>query len=134
MMKMSKFFKASSFFAALAALTYVALPALVGAQNAPKPQGHGEGLDPADILKPLGESWPIYSGDYSGKRYSSLTQINQSTVKNLGLAWVARITAGPGNAGGTPTIVGGLGGDVVAQQGNTIRGAVLSVNGILYFS
>src|SRR5262245_53034013 len=88
----------------LAALAVV--PVLVRAQNAAKPQGHGDGLDPADILHPLAESWPVYSGDYSGKRYSLLTQINQSTVKNLGLAWVTRITAGPGNAGGTPTIVG----------------------------
>jgi hypothetical protein len=42
------------------------------------------GLDPAAILKPLGESWPTYSGDYTGRRHSSLTQINQATVKSLG--------------------------------------------------
>jgi alcohol dehydrogenase (cytochrome c) len=35
------------------------------------------GLDPAALLKPLGDSWPTYSGDYTGRRYSSLTQINQ---------------------------------------------------------
>ena len=46
------------------------------------------GLDPASILKPLGESWLTYSGDYTGRRYSSLTQINQTSVKSLGLAWV----------------------------------------------
>ena len=51
-------------------------PAFVLAQGG-KPQGHGEGLDVADLLRPLGESWPTYSGDYSGKRYSALTQINQ---------------------------------------------------------
>jgi alcohol dehydrogenase (cytochrome c) len=44
------------------------------------------GLDPALLLKPLRESWPTYSGDYTGRRYSSLTQVNQTTVKNLGLA------------------------------------------------
>ena len=48
------------------------------------------GLDPASILKPLGDSWLTYSGDYTGRRYSSLTQINQTSVKNLGLAWVSR--------------------------------------------
>ena len=48
------------------------------------------GLDPASLYKPLGESWPVYSGDYSGKRYSSLTQINQGNVKNLTLAWTRR--------------------------------------------
>src|SRR5215468_6404532 len=48
------------------------------------------GLDPATLLKPLGESWPTYSGDYTGRRYSSLTQINQSTIKNVALAWLSR--------------------------------------------
>ena len=31
-------------------------PVWVLAQNAARPQGHGEGLDPADILKPLADS------------------------------------------------------------------------------
>ena len=56
----------------------------------------GRGLDPAELLKPLGDQWPTYSGDYSGKRYSSLKQINQTTVKNLTLAWTVRLTDGPG--------------------------------------
>ena len=51
-------------------------------------------LDPAVLNKPLSDSWPTYSGDYSGKRYSSLTQINQSNVKNLTLGWVTRVTSG----------------------------------------
>jgi MFS family permease len=42
-----------------------------------------QNLDPAQILKPLADSWPTYSGDYSGKRYSTLAQLNQSNVKNL---------------------------------------------------
>src|SRR5512133_3725366 len=82
-----------------------------------------QGLNPADILKPLNEDWPTYSGDYSGKRYSKLTQINQSNVKNLTLAWTSRMTAGPGGAAGggrggfgfgaaaAPTIIGGEGPD-----------------------
>ncbi len=60
-------------------------------------------LDPALLTKPLGESWPTYSGDYSSKRYSSLKQINQSNVKNLTLAWASRVTAGAGDAGGRRT-------------------------------
>jgi alcohol dehydrogenase (cytochrome c) len=54
------------------------------------------GLDPATMLKPLSDSWPTYSGDYTGRRYSALTQINQSNVKNLSLAWTTRLAAGPG--------------------------------------
>src|ERR1700722_18641259 len=84
-------------------------------------------LDPALLTKPLGESWPTYSGDYSGKRYSSLKQINQSNVKNLTLAWVSKVTAGAGNAGGggrggfgggAPTIIGGEGTADTGGSGN----------------
>ena len=61
-------------------------------------------LDPALLLKPLGDSWPTYSGDYSGKRYSSLAQINQSNVKNLTLGWVTRVrqAATGGGRGAAP--------------------------------
>ena len=102
----------------------------------------GQGLNPADLLKPLGDSWPTYSGDYSGKRYSSLTQINQSNVKDLTLAWVTRITPGAGGTGGrgasAPVIIGGEGTGAVGAGsgfgGTNIRASVLEVNGILYFS
>ncbi|MCY7352210.1 MAG: PQQ-binding-like beta-propeller repeat protein [Cytophagaceae bacterium] len=33
------------------------------------------------------EDWPTYGGNKAGNRYSSLTQINTKTVKNLQLAW-----------------------------------------------
>ncbi len=101
-----------------------------------------QGLSSADLLKPLANDWPTYSGDYSGKRYSKLTQVNQSNVKNLTLAWTSRMTAGAGNAGGggrgggggAPTIVGGEGTvDASAGGGNAnIRASILEVNGILY--
>ncbi|MGA3241334.1 MAG: acido-empty-quinoprotein group A [Bryobacteraceae bacterium] len=100
-----------------------------------------QGLSSADLLKPLANDWPTYSGDYSGKRYSKLTQVNQSNVKNLTLAWTSRMTAGAGNAGGggrggggAPTIVGGEGtADASAGGGNAnIRASILEVNGILY--
>ena len=109
----------------------------------------GQGLDPALLTKPLSTDWPTYSGDYSGKRYSSLSQVNQSNVKNLTLAWVSRMTTGAGGAGGggrgggrgfggggAPTIVGGEGtGDAAAGGGGAnIRASVLEVNGTLYLS
>ncbi len=55
-----------------------------------------QGLDPVLLTKPATDSWPTYSGDYSGRRFSSLTQINQTNVKNLGLAWVSHLTPGAG--------------------------------------
>ena len=44
-------------------------------------------LDSQSLLNPGTDSWPTYNGDYSGRRYSSLAQINQSNVNTLTLAW-----------------------------------------------
>ena len=52
----------------------------------------------------------MYHGDYSGRRYSPLTQINSSNVKGLATAWSYR------------TGVGG------------IKATPLEINGVLYFS
>jgi alcohol dehydrogenase (cytochrome c) len=110
------------------------------------------GLDPAQILKPLSDSWPTYSGDYTGRRYSALKQINHQTVKGLSLAWVTRVTAGSGpdgrgtaagggggfgggrggGGGGVPLTVGGEGTGELNTANASVRGAVLMVDGILY--
>ncbi len=44
-------------------------------------------LDPAKILKPSADSWPTFNGDYTGRRFSSLAQINKSNVGSMTLAW-----------------------------------------------
>jgi alcohol dehydrogenase (cytochrome c) len=94
------------------------------------------GVDPADLLQPLKDSWPTYSGDYSGKRYSALSQINQSNVKHLTLAWMYRVTPGPGRGGrGSPSvIVGGEGPGDISVGGGTIKASVLEIDGVLYFT
>jgi alcohol dehydrogenase (cytochrome c) len=111
-------------------------------------------LDPTEILKPLESQWPTYSGDYSGKRYSSLTNINPATLKNLGLAWVTRFSTGCGptganNVGGgagfgggrfggevaASVIVGGFGkGDLNTCGGVRLGGGILMVDGVVYMS
>ncbi len=68
------------------------------------------GLKPPDLLKPLSGDWPTFNGDYSGKRFSALSQINQSNVQKLTLAWVLQ-----------PHSVG-------------IKSMPLEVNGILYLT
>jgi alcohol dehydrogenase (cytochrome c) len=88
------------------------------------------GLDPSTLLKPLSDSWPSYSGDYSGRRYSTLSQINQSNVRQLSLAWAARLSGG---SSATGTIVGGEGtGEVIIAGATTIKGSILMVDGVLY--
>ncbi len=105
--------------------------------------GQGRGLDRKDVLKPLADSWPVYSGDYSGKRYSALKQIDHSTVQNLTLAWVAQLNEGPGGGGfgafgrggGAPVIVGGEGtGEFAAGGGASVKGTALVVDGTIYVS
>ncbi|HWB16491.1 MAG TPA: acido-empty-quinoprotein group A [Vicinamibacterales bacterium] len=105
------------------------------------PPGNQGGLNPADIYKPLADEWPTYSGDYTGRRYSLLTQVDRETVKHLSLGWVGQITAGVpagggfGRGGGAATIVGGEGtGEFGNGSAANIKGAVLQVGGVLYIS
>jgi acido-empty-quinoprotein group A len=75
-------------------------PALVSAQA----------LDPAALLKAPTDTWPTYNGDYSGKRYSTLDQINAGNISSLTLTWAFQ------------------------THGAAIKSTPLEVNGILYFS
>ncbi len=106
-------------------------------------QAQGKGVTADDLLKPLRDSWPSYSGDYSGKRYSALKMVDKSNVQHLSLAWTSRVTPGPG-AGGTSrrrrggdaaaVIVGGEGPGDLAVESGTIKASVLQVDGTLYFT
>ena len=133
-----------------AAAAVMLTPAFLSARPAPHRPLSGRWLDPASIRKPLADTWPTYSGDYTGRRYSALKQVNQTTVKNLTLAWTSRLTAGDpaaaaGGGGGfggrggfgggaaAPVIVGGEGTGEFAAGGNAqVKGAILQVDGILY--
>jgi alcohol dehydrogenase (cytochrome c) len=79
-------------------------------------------LDPAKLLQPPTDTWPTYNGDYSGRRYSTLTRINQSNINSLALAWVYRANPGrePQGGGGNNTPV--------------IKGTPIEVNGVLYLT
>ena len=106
----------------LAIACFVVIPALLS--------GQGKGLDPADILKPLKDEWLTYNGDYSGKRYSLLNQVNQTTVKNLTLAWFAKLTPGSG-----PRVMSGGEGTGDFPAGNAaIKSSALMVDGTIYIS
>jgi alcohol dehydrogenase (cytochrome c) len=102
-----------------------------------------QGLDPALLVKPATDAWPSYAGDYSQRRYSSLTQIDSANVRHLTLAWVRRLTAGAEGEGGffgpsgTQTITGGVAESPLTIPGSTsgqprLSGSILQVNGILY--
>jgi alcohol dehydrogenase (cytochrome c) len=55
------------------------------------------------------DAWPTYNGDYSGRRFSTLTKINADTVKHLSLAWNYRLgVPGAGPIKGSPLMVNGI--------------------------
>jgi alcohol dehydrogenase (cytochrome c) len=104
-----------------------------------------QGLDPALLLKPATDAWPSYAGDYSQRRYSTLTQIDTGNVRHLSLAWVSRLTAGAGGGDGGffgpppggGVITGGVAESPMNIPGSTsgsprLSGSILQVNGILY--
>ena len=104
------------------------------------------GLDPASILEPLEESWPTYSGDYTGRRYSRLAQVNTETVAGLTLAWTVEmdgsnpLQSGRGGRGrgfgaggqGAALITGGQGTGEYPIGGARISASILQVEGVLY--
>src|SRR5687767_15144863 len=58
-------------------------------------------------------NWLLYSGNYSGHRYSQLSQINRSNVKNLQLKWsyhplYAKNTNAQNKMENTPLVVDGV--------------------------
>src|SRR6185436_12749546 len=78
------------------------------------------GVQQATLRQPLADSWPMYNGDYSGRRFSALTSIDTSNVSSLRQAWVFRPDAGaaPAGGGGATSVL--------------IKGTPVVVNGVLY--
>jgi alcohol dehydrogenase (cytochrome c) len=94
-------------------------------------------LDNADTLA---GDWPTYSGDYTGRRYSSLSQIDKETVTQLTLAWTVEMNYNVRGGGLSPfgggsslvTHVGGEGTGEIDVSGGSIKGSILEVDGMLY--
>lgn len=76
------------------------------------PSQTDEGLNPAKLQQPPTDSWPTYNGDYSGRRFSPLTNINDANIQSLSLDWIYRINSGEDRYGGvlkaTPLVVNGI--------------------------
>jgi acido-empty-quinoprotein group A len=97
----------------LALLTLLA-PLAVPAQSP-------NGLDPKalTLFHQPADSWPTYNGDYSGRRFSDLKQINATNIDSLKIDWSYKITGIPPQRGvGNPNI----------------KSTPLMVNGVLYFT
>ena len=70
-----------------------------------------QNLELEQIAHPSPDSWPLYHGDYSGRRHSSLTQINPQNVGKLSLSWAFQ-----------------------TNQRSQIKSSPLLVDGVLYFT
>ncbi len=111
--------------ALLALAAGLGLAALPGAALA---QAAAPLLPPAALRQPLSKDWTSYSGDYTGQRFSRLTQLAPSNVKSLTLAWAARMNTDlRGNV-----ITGGEGKGDFPVPAASMKGTVLEVGGILY--
>src|SRR5271170_1048013 len=66
----------------------VTFPA-VAQENGKPPLSVNVDVTPAQLLAlPVAANWTSYNGDYTGRRYSSLDQININNVKNLRAQWI----------------------------------------------
>jgi len=83
-------------------------------------------VNPRDLLvQPVGANWASYNGDYSGRRFSSLQEVNAANVARLRAAWAFH----PGNSQrleATPVVIHGVmyvtsANDVVALDARTGR-------------
>jgi acido-empty-quinoprotein group A len=108
----------------------ITLTALLGARCA-----HAQ-LDMETLGQPPVDTWPTYHGDYTGQHYSTLKQIRQRNVRDLGLVWQYRLNKSEQGA-----IVGGAVETPVpirlgpgALAGGQIKATPLFIDGVLYFS
>jgi alcohol dehydrogenase (cytochrome c) len=75
------------------------------------PPIYAQDLENEQLLHPAPDSWPLYHGDYSGRRHIHLTQITPQNVGSLTLAWAFQ-----------------------TNQTAQIKSSPLLVDGILYFT
>jgi alcohol dehydrogenase (cytochrome c) len=83
-------------------------------------------VQPSELRsQPAGANWLSYNGDYTGRRFSSLDQINTENVQNLRAQWVFHVPNSD-NLEVTPFVVDGLmivtsANDAYALDGQTGR-------------
>src|SRR5580765_908494 len=103
----------------LITLALLAAAPLVAQDGASHPAA--KGLDPKTLtlFHQPPDVWPTYNGDYSGRRFSELKQIDKATLAQLKVKWHYKITGIPPLRGSGPLI---------------IKSTPLMVDGVLYFT
>ena len=89
-------------------LSFLQVLASAAGQEGKSPVVAVANVSAEDLLaRPVGTNWTSYNGDYTGRRYSSLREINLGNVAQLRAAWVFH----PGNSErleATPVVVRGI--------------------------
>ncbi|MGB2605085.1 MAG: PQQ-dependent dehydrogenase, methanol/ethanol family [Candidatus Sulfotelmatobacter sp.] len=94
-------------FILFAALAWVAVVPMKGQQRKASVTADTEVSDKDLLTQPTSANWTSYNGDYTGRRYSSLHEINVANVTKLRAAWVFH----PGNSKNleaTPVVIYGV--------------------------
>jgi alcohol dehydrogenase (cytochrome c) len=94
-------------FILVAALTWVAVVSVKGQQRKTSVTADTEVSDKDLLTQPTSANWTSYNGDYTGRRYSSLHEIDVANVAKLRAAWVFH----PGNSKNleaTPVVINGV--------------------------
>ena len=103
-------FNSSKFSALLFCLGSLGIDAAIArSQQASSPRHVGEiNVRPSDLLNTnLSDDWPSYNGDYTGRRYSSLTQVTPENAHQLRAQWVFH-SRNAGILEVTPVVVAGV--------------------------
>ncbi len=92
----------------LTAICVYTLSIPLGGQDRDPARAHPPGVQASQLLsRTIKNDWPSYNGDYTGRRFSSLTQITPQNVKHLQAQWVFHSkTAGILEV--TPVVVNGI--------------------------
>ena len=94
-------------FVLLVALAWVAVVPMKAQQSQAPVTADTDVSDKDLLMQPTSANWTSYNGDYTGRRYSSLHDINVANVAKLRAAWVFH----PGNSKNleaTPVVINGV--------------------------
>lgn len=94
-------------FAMLLAIAVLVVIAMTAQQQSSSAKEKIEVSEKDLLVQPVGENWTSYNGDYSGRRYSGLSEINVANVGRLQASWVFH----PGNSQNlevTPVAIDGV--------------------------
>jgi acido-empty-quinoprotein group A len=100
-------------------LRLLALLTILAPLSVPAQSPNGLDSKALTLFHQPADSWPTYNGDYSGRRFSDLKQINATNIDSLKIDWSYKISGiAPQRGVGNPNI----------------KSTPLMVNGVLYFT